>query len=477
MAAFYIDFHCHPALKPYGNSFGKSLKNSPDRRDRNSLWHYDSPNLFERAIQTVAGISKFTQADFTSLAYGNVRIVCASLYPIEKGFFNNNFGVNTLSDMVYNFVTGVGMDRVDDIQKKTNYYEDLCQEYDFYLQLNGREILTDSGDYKYILVSSYNEIKNYQSGPHAEKIIFVLFSIEGLHVLNRNIETEPDQESFINNLRAIKNWQHPPFFVSPAHHFYNHVCGHARSLAGVVGREADQSPGMNTGYTELGLEVLKECLSQENGKRIYIDIKHMSAISRIQYFNILREDYPNDDIPIIVSHGAANGLRSNVEPVVDFPDTGLSLMKDDINFYDEEIIMVARSGGIFGIQLDERRVCSQQTLKTVKKSMSINETRHYRAALIWNQIQHIAELLDRNNLFAWDCLVMGTDFEGIINPIDGFITSETFVNLEEHLERHASEYMKGRGKQLKPENQISSFEIVDRVFNANGVRFLQKYFL
>jgi len=90
----------------------------------------------------------------------------------------------------------------------------------------------------------------------------------------------------LNNLKILKQWQHVPYFVTVAHHFYNHLCGHAKSLYDIVGSVSDQSEGMGTGFTELGKKVLREVLSSTNGKRIYIDIKHMSASQKRRWMRL-----------------------------------------------------------------------------------------------------------------------------------------------------------------------------------------------
>jgi microsomal dipeptidase-like Zn-dependent dipeptidase len=478
MNSFYIDFHCHPALKSYGKSFNDHPigVHSPNVHDKNSAWYYDAPDLFDRGIQLFTGISKFTQADFSTLSFGNARLICASLYPIERGFFKNNLGQSIVSDVVDNFITGVGRARVNSVQGMVNYFEDLQREYDFYKQLHDQWVNTVSGRFKYILVRNYAEIEKYNGHPDQEHLIFVIISIEGMHVLNPDIDKTPVESEFLDHVAAIKRWEYPPLFVTFSHHFYNELCGHARSLTGIVGKATDQSHGLGTGFTPLGRKVLEALLSKQNGSRVFIDIKHLSAQGRKEYLKILEDNYANENIPVIVSHGAANGLRSMDNKVMDSTPTAHKLLQEDINFYDEEILAVARSKGIFGLQLDERRIANAQTLKDVKHSLFMNKIRHYRAELLWNQVQHIAELLDRNNLPAWDCMAIGSDFDGIINPLNGFLTAETFVHLEEYLERYAYNYMQDAGKKLQSYNQISADKIVHRIFHSNGLDFLQRVF-
>jgi microsomal dipeptidase-like Zn-dependent dipeptidase len=483
MTPFFIDFHCHPSLKPYGKSFNSNPgENSADVNRDNSIWHYDAPNLFDRLIQGIAGICKFSQADFSTLAFGEVRIVCASLYPLERGFFNNNLGTGAVSDLVANFITGVSEARVNAVQSVNDYFDDLQREYNFYTQLHDQYVDTVSGRFKYILVNNYYEIqKCLNDGVDKGDTIFVILTIEGLHVLDSKIDSAADDSSFLSNLAKIKAWRFAPFFVTFSHHFNNKLCGHAKSLTGIVGGATDQSDGLNTGFTNLGKKVLKELLRKDlTNRRIYVDIKHMSAQGRKEYFQILDTEYQGQDIPIVVSHGAANGYQSmdNLTVHPQATQTANQLLHDDINFYDDELIRVAKSNGIFGFQLDERRIASSAAVSNVKHSIWMSKIRHYRAALLWNQVQHVVELLDRNNLPAWDCLALGTDFEGIINPLNGYLTAETIVQLEQYMERYAFNYMNGPGKNLQygKNNAIQADEIVHKIFNANGINFISRYF-
>jgi microsomal dipeptidase-like Zn-dependent dipeptidase len=485
MSLPFVDLHCHPSMKPYGQSFKHQPygQNSPSRVDKSSIWHYDPPTLFDKGLQLLTGIPKFTQADCASLAYGNARIICASLYPIEKGFFKNLLGTRKLSDMAGSFITGVGKARVDYIQGTTNYFEDLVRERDFYLQLNGIPVNTDAGTFTYRIVKNYAEIIKYMSEDSEEiknNTIFIIFSIEGLHALNPNIKEKGHaaEKSILEKLEQIKQWEHRPFFVTFAHHFYNQLCGHAPSFTGIISEVIYQGRGMREGFTSLGRKVVYELLNNKDGNRILIDIKHMSPKARQQYFDILKIDFQGENIPIIVSHGACTGLRSFEDPVMDNQETGPKLLEAEINFYDNEILELARSKGIFGIQLDERRIANKNTLKSIRNAILMNKIRHYRAELVWNQVQHIAELLDRHDMFAWDCIAIGSDFDGIINPLNGYLTAETYPHLQEYLERYAHNYMSGPGRsRLKFYNQLDPSEIVNRILSTNAMEFMRKWFV
>jgi microsomal dipeptidase-like Zn-dependent dipeptidase len=469
-------------MKPYGKSFDKNPTgaNSANPKDDNSLWYFDPPSLTDKLLNYIGGLTKFSQANATALADGNVKVVCASLYPLEKWFVNNKLGTGLISDLLDDFALGIGENRINFIQVIQDYFSDLECEYSFYKQLHGAVINSGGAATRYVIAKNYNDIEGYlaQDSINQTNTVCFVLTIEGMHVLNTGLGKEPDEMTVLSNLDKIKNWEFCPFFVTVAHHFWNNLCGHARSLTGIVGQEADQSDHLGAGFTELGFKVVDRLLDRSQGKRILIDIKHMSAVARQQYLQKLNTDHKNEGIPIIMSHAAANGYRSLNEPVIDITETGNLLLHEDINFYDEEILAMAKSGGIMGLQLDERRIASPETLHNTPHSLFRNKIMHYRSQLLWNQVQHIAELLNNNGMFAWDNIAIGSDFDGIIDPLNSFWTEKEMPYLADYLERHAFNYMQGRGKTaLSAQNQLSAHEVITRIFSDNAMRFMKKYFI
>ena len=123
----YIDFHCHPAMKPFGRSF-RSVPvgiQSRNRSHKTSLWRYDPPTWTDKVLNYLGGLTKFSQSNAHSLARGGVGVICASLYPLEKGFVNNAIESDALSDLLLNFATGLGDARIDFLQEMPDYFEDL----------------------------------------------------------------------------------------------------------------------------------------------------------------------------------------------------------------------------------------------------------------------------------------------------------------------------------------------------------------
>lgn len=477
----YIDFHCHPSLKPFGKSFNYTPTgiHISHRNSKRSIWHYNPPSIFDKLLNYATGLTKFSQANFTSLVKGGVGIVCVSLYPVEKWFVRNKMNNELLLDLTANFALGVGDKRIDYIQGITDYFKDVEAQYNFYMQLDGKIVQLPEGKFRYKLVKSFTEIeniKNQNASGGKVHTICVILSIEGLHVLNTGLRKPFSEVEVLTNLEKIKNWEFRPFLVTIAHHFWNQLCGHAESLSGIILKFADQSEGLNSGFTSIGKKILERLVDDSDNKRIIPDIKHMSIQARKEYYEMLDSGNPKfRNIPVIASHAACNGLKSFDDPVVVHPNTASKLNPVLINFFDEEIIRIAKSKGIIGLQLDERRIVNKKTRNETKNSLKRNKIMHYRSELLWNQIQHIAEVLDAQDIFAWDCMVIGSDFDGIIDSLNGFWTAEELPFLADFLERHAHNYLLSH-KLVKHENVIDADDIIARIMSINGRNFLKDYF-
>ncbi|MBR9914174.1 MAG: peptidase M19 [Algicola sp.] len=484
MSNSHIDLHCHPSLKPYGKSFKYKppKQNNLNSGRKNSIWHYSPPNFLERQVNRLLTLTKFTQTDLTALAKSNCDIVVISLYPFEKHFLKDKIlGVKFIPDLLVNLAAGVSQKRIDNLRNHNSYFQDLKDEYHYYMQLHNYAQVVDGMTFTYRLVSSYSEISTHKNTSTSNrKIISLVPTIEGAHAFETGLHKDrntADEMTVMSNIEAVKNWEHPPFFITLAHHFYNEICGHARSISiGLI--KKNQNRGLDTDITTLGLKVIDKLLDNTSNKRILIDVKHMSTASRASYYRLLETTYQQEQIPIIVSHGAVNGRRSITES--DKSDTPLSdlFREDDINFYDSEILRIAKSKGIFGLQLDERRIASKKAIRRSRIYFPSKKRRYKnKSELIWRQIQHVAELLDKHGLFCWATMSIGSDFDGIVNPIKGLWTAENIKDIAPYLVECANDYLKEHKSELQKKNQISANEIIDRLLYINANEFLKQYFI
>jgi microsomal dipeptidase-like Zn-dependent dipeptidase len=286
-----------------------------------------------------------------------------------------------------------------------------------------------------------------------------------------------DPHEVLVNVDKVKQWEKKLFFIGLTHHFNNEMVGHARSFDGLVGKVCDQAEGLDEGFNELGWNVLRKLLDNADGRRVLIDLKHMSVKARDEYYQFLLEEYPDEVIPLLVSHGAVNGLRSHREKVEDDLFNFGKFQSNDINFYDDEIIRVGRSNGLFGIQFDERRLGSKLELKKTGPNLERRKMLFHKSKLVWNQIQHIAFVLDQIGLFAWGIQCLGTDNDGMINPLNGFWTAEDMPLFDSYLEKHAFNFITStQAEALNDYNKIQASEIVERFMKGNAYEFLKRNF-
>jgi len=479
MESQFIDLHIHPAMKPLGKSFNsKPGNNSKNKNRQNSIWYYDPPTILDKLANITTTLTKFRQSDFTSLAKGGAHIVMVSLCGLEKGFVMTKLGTKLVGDVVGNLVTGLGKKRIDHVQQMDDYFSDLEMEYDFYKQLDGHKVQVDGRWFRYKIVSSFNEIS--ETVDEEAKTIFVILSIEGTHVFNTGLQTmrkTANPSEVLANIDKVKKWDHRLYTACLTHHFNNEMVGHAQSLHGIVRKMCDQADNMNEGFNDLGWKMLRKLLDNTDGRRVLVDLKHMSVKARNQYYQFLKDEYPDETIPLVVSHGAVNGLRSHNQKVEDDLFNYGKFQPDDINVFDDEIVRIANSGGILAIQFDERRVASELELKKTGRHLSRRKMLFHQSKLIWNQIQHIAEVLNRHDKFAWGIQAIGTDNDGMVNPLNGFWTAEDMPLFDSYLEKHAYNFIGSvQSDALKNYNKLSASEIVQRFMHSNAYSFLKKNF-
>jgi hypothetical protein len=500
---FFVDIHCHPSIKAFAKSFrSQPGVQSPNPAHQSSMWRRDAPSLFDKVKNYIASLTNFIQSDATSLLRGRVSVVCLSFYPQEKAFFVNKTGTGIVSDTLTKLATEFGQQRIDYLQQLSSYWDDLKTEMNFLQQQENKTVTVDGKKVTYKIARSFTDIDIAdRAGELGENLVLFIPTIEGGHVFDQQMNSYEPWDTYpggvpddklattlerIKELRQSKNGLLKPVFITFAHHFWNGLCGHARSLGGLVKCIVDQENGLGQGFTPAGVKVahaMLDELTDEAGQAIppiIIDIKHMSRHSRMDYFNLLNNDFNGRNIPIVASHAGVTGLSEpGGQRMTPAAQEGL-FMEDDINFFDDEIVRIEQSEGLIGIQLDERRIGSKEALRDARGHIARREILYSWAKLVWNQVRHIAEVLDGHGRYAWGIQSLGTDFDGIIDPINGYWTSQDLDQLDDYLLKHAYNYLmevkapcplkQDRNKSVKPE------EIVDRVMTGNALSFLSRVY-
>lgn len=516
-----FDLHAHPSLKAFGNynppeeEYNLWKKRINKYKEREVLEEVDEDGFYRSTSRTIAGkiigntiedmVALYSQSNLDDAVNGEVRCIVHSIYPIEQEFFKRGSKKEKhFFDEILSMISGQSVEKIDEIQSGRKSYFDEYKE-DRNLLIAGEK---SSGhinkNWQYKIVSNYSELKKTTD---TENEIAIILSVEGVQSLankigDRNdyklLKSKADNNSndfnewkrgLLDNLRSAKRSKNvngenikPVLFITVAHHFFNYVCGHCKSLnfpAYFLDQEDQYHENQdgkhkNTHYFDLGItqafgyDVFREIIRRDpdNGiRRIIPDIKHMSPQARKDFYQLLdSEEYQNEQIPIICSHTSVNGIKELRR--TNSSDEHPLFNASDINTFDEDIRQIFKRDGLIGIMMDDGRSCSKHYKKTVKildnkierkiqRSNRIKEkygNRNGRRAamrlkkaqlldsqievlkeeieneycdIFFRQIFHVVNVLNNSSQpetnagdKAWDIISLGTDFDGVINPYD-----------------------------------------------------------
>lgn len=465
-----IDLHVHSTLKPFGNSF-YSNTNPKIANDAACIWSVDRATELDKTIENTLGISRYRQSDFTTLVQGQVKICIVSLYPVEKEFIQiKKKNLKFAQDFLAQFASLLGKKRIDTITNENfNYFEDLQKDYDYLKLLNNAPAI--GGSRFYTLIKNNEELKK-------ETNLLVIPSIEGCHCFceGNDVQNAENWKNIELNILKVKNWDSAPIFITLAHHFYNGLCTHAKSLFETSGNLLDQSFGMRdynitptdglSPISEMGYKLLDNLLSKANGKRILIDVKHMSKEARNAYYQYLeKEEYRNEKIPVIWSHGAIN-IETKYEINLDF----------------EDVLKIYQTNGLIGIEIDQRILGYNQNRfkKWFSRIFKGNQKESYEDAFyFWRQIISIAEYAYKNNLSKdpWECICLGSDYDGVINPLNRYRDASTLSALYQNLIIYLQKYWE-KGNPIIPKDyqDKKATDVIYNIMYKNAYNFIEKYY-
>ena len=501
MSAFFADLHCHSSMFPYN-------------RLEPSVWHEHIHPIFP------------SQGDFIKIARGGVRVLFLSLYPIEQGFLTiNQLGLETgaITDALANLILNIPKERADEIQKYDHsYFADLNKEYGFLQRFADpytekvRLNLFKRKRFKFKIVADFNELNtilnldaDLNPNPVSDNTIAVILTIEGAHSLGvgqRNtfaLDYSDLGSTIKDNIASLKKLGPPgregihcPFFISLSHHFWNQLGGHAVSLWKILRRVFDQNTGINEGIKDLGKLAVDELLSKDNGKRILIDVAHMSIRVREWFYKTYlpeRELQTGEKIPVIVSHTGVNGfqtlagseMQGNPDTIHDVADELYESSKKfnpwDVFISDEEIMFIHNSGGLIGLNLDERIMMGKEVLDSTKRNVRWKLPRI--ADILWiepliEEILYIArsiysQTLDENVI--WGNICIGSDFDGMITPIKAYRNANNFPKLDRIIFKQLKKRVNTE-QFLTNKSDSEIREITDMILWKNALRFLKNHY-
>jgi len=571
----YVDFHIHTTMKNYYNHFSNPAE-TESLNLQNEKYKYLNWTGRDKAIdKKFNNFKSYRQADWGILNSSGASILCTSFTPIEKRLTSKTSVVLIFSMRFFNknFVTKLSGKRLKTLNSPDNSsFDEFKGEYNFLISQSPTN-QNNSGRFIKPVKDKAELIDNFKNGKTS-----LVMTLEGAHIFhgkyisstkeyNRTKFNDRAQKEVFDNITYVKNLPYRIFFITPAHFCWNGITGFAKSLdmddwkRGLLTKLSRERPfrekifkkgsdglmgnvyrdltkkdiPLDTGSscnchrkviatTDFGRAVIERLLEPSGIHKvpIYIDVKHMDILARLQYYRIvdsLRQNF-NIKIPIIASHIAMNGKDTALTkytglcPVFDVyeevkdPDffyssqvkagciKGLNVDTNtinwfypwSINFSNEEIKIIYDSDGIIGITLEERVLgknrpnYSPRHIDSIKAFLNLNGIvdsnkidTFIKMQPLFRNMFYMAEKSKRNDKTAWDHLSIGSDFDGIIKPVEYCPTAAHIPNLWKLL----CDFIPLFAKFAEKENLLygqSSKEIADKVIFKNGERFILKYF-
>ena len=542
----FADLHCHPGL--YG--FHRMRNNPRFEQNPRQFHPWREFPSDVECMRRGERASTYCQSNFARLAHSNTRLVFASITPLERGFFEGSreeahgFGrrvVELLSGvtaarcalyvargqleeaaiaalgvarsrgpvraLLHRAFMKYGIDRINYLlSDQYDYWDEFLREYAFFERSHGREHHTEierpcpdgctreSVSGRYQLVENARHLRRILSDGGDD--IAVLPSIEGGHVFSIGPDgRRVDRGLIFERIRTLKSLPAPIFYVTLAHHFDNGICGHARSLIDAARLLMDQSRRMHRGFErddELGLRVVRELLDlDENlvdrgGRRILIDVKHMSPRSRQEYYDRIVRPYNArhaqlgadegsrlPKIPVLMSHAGHSGIATLEALARNAPREDDHWHRNPfyawgLNSSDEDIRMIHRSEGLYGVIFDQRILGVPPNQKVPERQCP---------HILLNQIFGVVDVIMNDDRLSeaekrtiWDRVCIGSDFDGMIDPLSRYATALSLPQFARELRE-----LLWRNRHTRMIAQIGVDQLVDKICWRNAYEFARRH--
>lgn len=508
---FFFDLHTHTSLK--------TMLGGIDSANRKSCWDI----IKSEAIDLFTGDILKSQSSLSQLKKGKVKIAVTALYSLEKAFAENalllKWGPRLVDDLSRDYLTSIK-------DYKLSPFKNINDE------LNHILAAVNERSEEVQVVNNLNEIRNNK--------INLILATEGLHCFQNSYKTS-NKNKTIENIKANFNEfikTHRVLYTGLTHLTRGLICTHTYAMKMLKGDEFIPNGG---GLTQTAKEIIDICYGNSgyNGKKTFIDIKHMSIVSRIQFY-AYRSQKGYSNIPIVASHIAVTGrsfnnikivsneLINNPENTIEvkhhksYANLSYSVDNSDeiridfnpwsLNLYDEEIIQIIESGGILGLILDKRvlghtlpvsedviegpeyfskesfdylrannhfNISDKQDDENSEIIIDIIKSSNIGIAHLFANIIHIVKTFYNKyaetdlKLKAWDHICIGSDSDGLISTINGYVDASDFQKIKGELSEIIEKAREGELQ--KYFGTLNTNNILSKVFYSNGEKFIENH--
>jgi microsomal dipeptidase-like Zn-dependent dipeptidase len=486
------DFHVHSSLK----SFNAEILESPWKKMENEC----TGHLVKWMVKVTKEMPKFSQANYEALVKANIRLACVSIVPIEKKMIMPSLVNAKKSTDTSACISGIN--KKYDFQKlkieEIDYFEDLVSHIEYLLSYKDTPYECEGKTFSCSFPNSGTQLEQKLQ---EENTLAVVLTIEGGHSLTHSIENKDVSNSTEFKEKALKNVKRlkgilplrdnrainlletPIFSLGLNHFFWNGLSGQARTLSKAQNLLMSQNNHLDEGITPLGTAVVDLLLDKTQGRRILIDIKHMSLATRKWYYGFIAEKKKSgDNIPIICTHTGIAGLSWADEKYTNKDKAHkmhTSFLNNwTINLSKEDIVEIYNSNGMIGLQLDKKKMCGKEALKLIETTFTGSKQRKdvYIKIITANILTLVKAI---NHKKAWDIICIGSDYDGLITPFEIYPTSAEFGLLAKDLVRFFTTPTAIQNLFSVEDIKnlmfgFSSMELVEKIMSSNLRHFLIK---
>lgn len=476
----FFDLHCHPSFKTFLGNRQQSL-----RKDCWTNLNFDiDMNILD------------SQASLAQIKAGKAKLVVCALYALE-----NAFAGSWKIKAAAGFSPHIEKMFLKEIRRQEWGYRELMLDEHQHLMLS-KDI---SSQKSFVVLDSINDFD-----PSTDKLQLIL-AAEGGHNFYHNVQKPGVQSEVLENLRFHKQPGNPRLlYVTLTHLQQSGFCTHAFGMK-LIKNQVFNPVGKS--LNPLGRAFIREALSTQHGRRILVDVKHMSLKSRLSFYQLRKNEFP--DAPIVATHMGVTGvsylkkpvhkLQSNIKKkcveVFYYRNAGAIdtyFNPWSINLYNEDIKEIMKSGGLIGLSLDQRILgwgnvskehfseeeFVQTEFQPVKRpnyhphvnpnQLPAKKLNDWQVRYLCNNWLHVIKVGKQEiGDDAWNHVCIGSDFDGLIDPVNEFKSAADY------------KFLFGRVVEWLPlmaeamDIPLSAQEVQDKVRGLvfdNALGFLQEHY-
>lgn len=515
-----FDFHIHPSLKELLAPEEAML--SPWSKIEAKL---KIGKLFGQ--ETQIGINSLfnhtlnSQANLSQLQQAGVNIAGVVLYSIEKNIAR---GVLERKVASKGKINPLDPDVLLSVRDSPSYYTWLCKNMDSLL----KHSVSADGKASFRFINSINEYE-----PDAINTLHGICLIEGIHCLMDDPDAPDAEESLYRNLADFQQrYKTKILAINLAHMQATPFFTHAFGIQ-FIKDELFYPKG--NGITQAGMRMVKELYKQN----ILTDLKHLSFVARQQLIELQKSSYSGIPLICTHAGLTGTSTRKRGAQLYEKPIerqgvwevrhvkrrgylSNSAFNHSSINLYDEEVIDILRSEGLIGLSLDQRILGfpaeiigyqwnvfptdheyisaeeapaffqpytdpsiipiihdpeSALTGDEVQAQEPITIEIHYSYFL--NQLIHFLRIVKQAGIpfkKAIRQICIGSDFDGLINPIDCCNNATELPAFREEIFRRLKSGRKIWEEAGIAKKDVDVEELVDGLFYSNALQFLQNHF-